>query len=216
MTLCNQLWQSSEEIIKQHLNHPFSRDLAKGTLDHDIFRFYLQQDAIYILKYAEAMNLLAHKAPTSELKEEFLHLSQESYELEHIFQAQLFKDYQVQPSETMQPACLAYASHLLATIANNDFLIGLTSLLPCFWVYLENGRNIAKHSVENNPYQSWIDTYLSEEFEQQTEMVKHYIELYGKDASESTKKLMFEVFNYSCRLDYLFMDYAYKQVIWDK
>lgn len=216
MKLCDQLWQHSEEVIKQHLNHPFSHDLANGTLDHDIFRFYLQQDAIYILKYAEAMNLLAYKAPTSKITKEFLLLSKDSYELENIFQNQLFEDYQVDPSDIMQPACLAYTSHLLATISTNSFLIGLTSLLPCFWVYLENGKNIAEKSVENNPYQTWIDTYLSEEFVQQTEMVKYFVEAQGEDASAATKKRMFEVFNYSARLDYLFMDYAYKQVVWDK
>lgn len=216
MTICNQLWHSSEAIIKKHLNHPFSRDLASGTLDKDIFRFYLQQDAIYILKYAEAMNLLADKAPTAELKRKFLKLSKDSYELEHIFQAQLFKDYQVEPSDTMQPACLAYTSYLIATISTNEFLIGLISLLPCFWVYLENGKNIARQSVNNNPYQSWVDTYMSEEFEQQTEMLKHYIEFYGKGVSKKTEKRMFEVFTSSCRLDYLFMDYAYKKVIWER
>lgn len=210
------LWENSTGIIEKHLNHPFSKRLADGSLPQDVFRFYLQQDAIYIKNYAQAMNILALKAPTKEIKELFLKLSIESYELEHIFQKQLFSDYQVQETNIMQPACLAYSSFLISTISTNSFLIGLTSLLPCFWVYLENGKNIAKHSVENNKYQAWIDTYVSQEFIEQTELVKKYVNHYSKDISASELDKLKEIFTYSCNLDYLFMDDAYKLRRWDK
>lgn len=210
------LWENASEIIKIHLNHPFSQALALGTLPKDVFRFYLQQDAIYIKKYAQAMSILAQKAPTSEIRNIFSKLSVESYELEHIFQADLFDKYQVETTDLMQPACLAYTSFLISTISTGTFIQGLTSLLPCFWVYLENGKNIAQNSVAHNPYQSWIDTYVSAEFITQTELVKEYVNLYSKNISQAELIGLSQIFSYSCRLDLQFMDDAYHLKKWIK
>lgn len=208
------LWENASKIIKIHLNHPFSQALAQGTLPKDVFRFYLQQDAIYIKKYAQAMSILAHKAPTSEIRDIFSKLSVESYELEHIFQADLFDKYQVEATDLMQPTCLAYTSFLISTISIGTFIQGLTSLLPCFWVYLENGKNIAKNSISNNPYQSWIDTYVSAEFIAQTKLVKDYVNIYSKDLSQAQLDNLCDIFSYSCRLDLQFMDDAYNLRKW--
>ncbi len=208
------LWEKASEIIKMHLNHQFSQDLANGSLSLEVFQYYLQQDSIYIKKYAQAMNILASKAPTEEISKIFSRLSVESYELEHIFQEKLFYEYNVNSSDLMQPACLAYSSYLIATISSSTFLEGLTALLPCFWVYLENGKNIALKSVKNNSYQAWIDTYVSEEFIEQTELVKNYVNIYSKDLSQAQLDNLCDIFSYSCRLDLQFMDDAYNLRKW--
>ena len=208
------LWEKASEIIKMHLNHQFSQDLANGSLSLEVFQYYLQQDSIYIKKYAQAMNILASKAPTEEISKKFSRLSVESYELEHIFQEKLFYEYNVSSSDLMQPACLAYSSYLIATISSSTFLEGLTALLPCFWVYLENGKNIALKSVTNNSYQAWIDTYVSEEFIEQTELVKNYVNIYSKDLPQAQLDNLCDIFSYSCRLDLQFMDDAYNLRKW--
>ncbi|MBI9031898.1 TenA family protein [bacterium] len=208
------LWDKALPIIKVHLDHPFSKALANGTLSKEVFRYYLQQDAIYIKKYAEAMSILAKKAPRLEIQDIFAQLSSDSYELEHIFQAELFKKYQVESSNLMQAGCLAYSNYLIATISTGSFIEGLTSLLPCFWVYLENGKNIAKNSQAKNPYQSWIDTYVSDEFIAQTELVKKYVNIYSENISPSELEKLSEIFSYSCRLDLQFMDDAFNLRKW--
>jgi len=208
------LWDQALPIIKTHLDHPFSKSLANGSLPSQVFAFYLQQDAIYIKKFAQAMSILAEKAPTNVIRDIFAKLSVDSYELEHIFQEELFKQYQVKTSNLMQPGCLAYSSHLIATISTGSFIEGLTSLLPCFWVYLENGKNIAKNSQAKNPYQSWIDTYVSDEFIAQTELVKKYVNLFSENISPSELEKLSEIFSYSCRLDLQFMDHAYNLRKW--
>lgn len=209
------LWQNASHIIDRHLQHPFSKSLASGQLPIESFKFYLQQDAIYIKKYAQAMELLSEKAPNTTIKDTFAKLSIESYQLEHIFQKELFKQYNIKQTDLMQPACLAYTSFLLATISTGTFLQGLTSLLPCFWVYLENGKNIAKNSLDNNPYQAWIDTYVSDQFINQTNLVKKYVNFYSEDISNDELAKLSEIFNYSCRLDFQFMDNAYNLKKWD-
>ncbi len=208
------LWQNASHIIAKHFNHPFSKSLAAGNLPLEAFKFYLQQDAIYIKQYAKAMTLLSQKAPNAEISDVFAKLALESYELEHIFQKDLFLKYNIEATEFMQPACLAYSSFLISTISTEKFLHGLTSLLPCFWLYLENGKNIAKHSVSGNPYQSWIDTYVSEDFIAQTNLVKRYVNDFSIDLSQTEFSKISQIFNYSCSLDYQFMDHAYYLKRW--
>lgn len=212
--LTDLLWEKAKHITQKHLNHPFSLSLAKGSLSLEIFKFYLQQDALYIKEYARAMRLLAHKAPTEELKEIFLSLAQDSYELEEYFQKDLFLRYDIKECQVMQPACLAYTSYLLSTISLGSFIQGLTSLLPCFWVYLENGKNISRNCVVGNPYQGWIDTYVSPEFIEQTELVKHYVNFYSINLSQNEVEHLADIFLNSCRLDLQFMDDAYHQRKW--
>ncbi len=213
MNICDKLWANSR-TIERFKEHNFPLELANGTLNVEKFRFFIQQDSLYIKHYADAMRLLSDKAPDEVLKDELYRMAQESYELEYIIQQEFFKSFDIEYTSTMQPACLAYSSFLKMTVQEESFIIGLTSLLPCFWVYLENGKYIQERTVENNKYQSWIDTYVSQEFMQQTEWIKSLVEKYSNDADENTINKMKEVFEYSCKLDYKFMDDAYNLVIW--
>ena len=42
------LWQQSGDIAQRFLEHRFVRRLADGTLDRDVFRRYIAQDAFFL------------------------------------------------------------------------------------------------------------------------------------------------------------------------
>jgi thiaminase/transcriptional activator TenA len=43
--------------------------------------------------------------------------------------------------------------------------VTMASVLPCFWIYKKVGDHIyQQQNKQNNPYQTWIDTYAGEEF----------------------------------------------------
>ena len=52
---CPQIWDSLHD-------HPFLREMATGTLSLDRFRFYLEQDTMYLREYAKCMALGAARA----------------------------------------------------------------------------------------------------------------------------------------------------------
>ena len=214
MSTCTKLWNNASDIIAKELEHPFCKELAQNTLPLEKFKYYLQQDALYILKYAEAMALLAKKAPTPQIEEELLKLSAESYEIEHLIQKGYFNKLKIEETTLMQPACLSYSSFLLATISTRPFIIGLTALLPCFWVYLKVGEKIYRDSVPNNRFQNWIDTYKDEQFNQQTNWLIELIDTYSIAITPTLKEEQMQVFRYSCNLDLQFWTDAYNMRRW--
>jgi thiaminase (transcriptional activator TenA) len=51
----------------------------------------------------------------------------------------------------MSPVNRAYTDFLIATAYEEPFLTGLSAILPCFWVYLEVGKELMKHGSPNPP-----------------------------------------------------------------
>ena len=86
----------------------------------------------------------------------------------------------------MSPVCDHYVNFLLATTTNNSYEVGLATILPCFWIYAEVGKHIYQQSVGKNPYQDWIDSYASEEFE---ESVNHVIKTTDHAAADASKTI---------------------------
>src|SRR5918999_4566752 len=66
MSLTDRLWASIDGIFGQILDHPFMRGLTDGSLDHDVFRFYVVQDALYLRDYARALAICGAKASEEE------------------------------------------------------------------------------------------------------------------------------------------------------
>jgi thiaminase/transcriptional activator TenA len=53
------LWQQNADITKRCLEHTFVRGLADGTLDCDVFRQYVAQDAFFLRAFLKAYALAA-------------------------------------------------------------------------------------------------------------------------------------------------------------
>ena len=60
------LWAAGGETWHQILDLPFVRALGDGTLDEDLFAFYLDQDALYLRDYSRALATLSARADTAE------------------------------------------------------------------------------------------------------------------------------------------------------
>ena len=114
----------------------------------------------------------------------------------------------------MSPICDHYVNFLLATTTNNSYEVGLAAVLPCFWIYAEVGKYIYHQSIEENPYQDWIDSYASVEFE---ESVNHVIKTTDQAAANSSKttiEMMHHVFRRATQLEWMFWDSAYQMQSW--
>lgn len=203
------LWNSALDVIDKTFKHPFCIELAQGDLSLKSFSSYLQQDSLYIRNYAIAMNLLSDKAPTSDLKKEFQKLAIDSYDLENDLQEVFFKEFNISHDFEINQACLNYSNHIIDTTKNGTFCEGLTALLPCFWVYLENGKKISGNRVSHNVYQKWIDTYVCDEFIEQTERMKKYLNFYYHQESVDIEVLK-HIFRKSCILDQSFFSSVMK------
>jgi thiaminase/transcriptional activator TenA len=112
------------------------------------------------------------------------------------------------------PACFMYTNYLLKTVALASVEEAVASLLPCFWVYQEVGKNIAATQQPNNPYQDWIELYAGEQFSISVNKAIHIANDLGNNASNHIKEKMIAAFIRSTELEWLFWDHAYHQKEW--
>ena len=90
----------------------------------------------------------------------------------------------------------------------------LASLLPCFWIYAEVGKDIVDNSIPNNPYQAWVDTYSGEEFNQAVRNVIATVDKVAARCDADTLEKMHHAYTTAAKLEWLFWDSAYDQRQW--
>ena len=90
----------------------------------------------------------------------------------------------------------------------------LASLLPCFWIYAEVGKDIVNNSAPNNPYQAWVDTCSGEEFHTAVNNVIQTIDRVAARCDADTLEKMHHAYTKAAELEWLFWDSAYHQRQW--
>jgi thiaminase/transcriptional activator TenA len=160
----NRLWQKTAPIYQEILNHPFNQELMVGTLARERFLFYMEQDAYYLIGFSRALAFIAGRTPRSKMIQDFLDFSSGALVAERELHASFVPNEDRWDKVEPSPACLGYTQFLIATAAAS-LEEAVAAVLPCFWIYREVVQAILKHSAANNPYQRWIDTYASLDFE---------------------------------------------------
>lgn len=208
-------WLSIEAVYEKILELPFIQGLINGTLSKETFRFYIQQDALYLSDYGKVLTGIASKLSNPGHIEPFIYFASDTMkverELHRSFVKELGSNGPVEPS----PSCLLYTSFLQKQQAFAPIEVALATVLPCFWIYKEVGDYILAHQAkENNPYQSWIDTYGGEEFERSVLSAISICDEIAEQCTEEQQEAMTKAFITSSKLEWLFWDSAYRQEQW--
>lgn len=214
MDFLQQLWNASEPVYKEIIEHPFNTELAAGTLDPGKFRFYVSQDAVYIGEYSRALAVLAARAADHSTLIEFIDFAKEGLGIERALHDHFMDAFQVKKAETLALSTEAYANFLLTTVAYKSFEEGLAALLPCFWLYNEVALDIRQKATSGNPYQKWIDTYAGVEFDATTKRLKDLTNEMASEAAASRRNSMLQLFVRSARYEWFFWDSAYQERYW--
>jgi len=111
-------------------------------------------------------------------------------------------------------ACHHYTSYLTSTAWSESYPVVLASLLPCFWIYAEVGKDIVDNSAPNNPYQAWVDTYSGEEFHTAVRNVIATVDRVAARVDADTLEKMHAAYTHAARLEWLFWDSAFEQRQW--
>ena len=218
MRFSEALWQRNLTLYEKILAHPFNQELAQGRLEQAAFCHYIIQDAHYLVNYGRALAVCAAKAFDAEDIIQFSEAAKLAIVFERDMHNSFFQNFHISAEEfTNTPlslACHHYCSFLTATAWSESYPVVLASLLPCFWIYAEVGKNIVHHSVPNNPYQAWIDTYAGEEFNQAVNNVLATIDRVASRCDADTLEKMHQAYTRGAELEWLFWDSAYQQAKW--
>lgn len=216
--LTPQLWRDAEPVYRRILHHPFITGLTDGTLPRDAFQFYLIQDSLYLRRFSQALNTLAAKAPRAEWAAVLSRHSIEAMEEERQMHEKILASYGVTPAmiakAEMAPVNAAYTNHLLATVEREPFTVGLAAMLPCYWIYLEVGRELVSQGSKNPDYQRWISQYAGDDYAKSVKQVQNILNEAGRSSDPSDLRTARAVYVRSSRYEWMFWDMAWRKETW--
>jgi thiaminase/transcriptional activator TenA len=196
------------------VGHPMVRAIGDGSLPHETFRGYFEQNVLYLMDYARAIALTLAKAPDHEA------ISTLGRFLGQIVHAEIPANMRflerlggdlaaLGGTGSMLPTNYAYTRHLLSVCAQGDCGEGLTALLPCQWSYGELARPLMEQTPEDPIYADWIGMFGNAEYEV---IVAESTALLDRltDAGDANRMAsLAEIFERSTRFEVAFWDMAY-------
>ena len=206
--------KKTDHIFHAIIKHDFVVDLMQATLDKDIFGFYVNQDSLYLSEYKKSLVKVGTKCHRPEETQFFYESATGIIVVEDVLHKEFLEEKYKSP--TPSPTCELYNSYV-ARIANHESVeVGIAAVLPCFTIYKEVGDFILKMQGNrgSNPYQSWIDTYASDEFAAAVEKAIEIANTYALTASPENLAKMEEAFIKTSKLEYMFWDSAYQKEEW--
>ncbi|MHA2788945.1 bifunctional hydroxymethylpyrimidine kinase/phosphomethylpyrimidine kinase [Corynebacterium sp. S7] len=150
------LWQESAPHLTDIMALPFIQDLGSGALRRQDFSFYVQQDALYLKRYATSLRKLGGEWAVD---------ADDAIEVEQGMHRTWLAHT---PADTLAPSPVtrAYTDFLVAETHSKPQAVGEAAVLPCYWLYFEVGTRLADQNHPDHPYNKWLDTYSGPDFEQ--------------------------------------------------
>ncbi len=200
LPLHESLWQQNLDLARACRSHPFIRGLADGTLDPQVFRRYVAQDAFFLRAFMGAYALAAAKCSHQlELVRRFHRLMGgvlDELELHASFAEALSIDLDaVEPS----PAASAYTDFLTRTAWTDAVDEIVAAMTPCMRLYRYLGQEMAGADHANNPYRDWVETYSSTGFGELVKDLEAIVDELGVDNNAVRRNYRYAM---RCELDF--------------
>jgi thiaminase/transcriptional activator TenA len=214
-----QLKRRAQRIWRAIDGHPFLRELHAGTLPMNRFTYFILQDYVYLLDFAQALCQGGAKSPDLETLELFARHALGAVEVERSFHASFGKTLGLTGKQLdavpKGPITQAYIGHLQSVARSGTLGELVAAVLPCYWIYGEVGRRLYKGRPRKPKiYREWIETYAGEAFWQPVREQSHLMDKRGAVASSSEKKVMAANFILSSRYEFMFWEQAYRLERW--
>ena len=163
--LSQELWAANADLAQACLEHAFAQGLGDGTLDGDVFKRYVAQDAFFLDAFFRAYGLAATRCPDPERARVFHDLMGgvlDELKLHEGYATRLGIDLaNVRP----YPAARAYTDFLLRTAWHEGLERTIAAMVPCMRLYAWLGTRLRPRLRPDHPYEKWIETYASDAFE---------------------------------------------------
>src|SRR5579863_6848936 len=212
---CDRIWAGLRA-------HPFLGELARGTLPLDRFRFFIEQDLLFLPAFGRCMALGAAKSASDAELEFFARQLDGVIRLEIPSNRRLLEQVISLGAEdrggsrAMAPANVAYTSFLLSTAGAGGPLEITAAILPCSWSYIEIAEGLRDEIADHPVYSDWVAFYLQAEEADLVANIRHTFDDLTRDGAVSQEKReqLAGIFTMSSRLEGTFWDMAYTLDQW--
>ena len=161
-SLSQRLIAAGTPLLEEQLRHPTVLGIATGSLADAAFRWWLEQDYLFLLDYVRVLARLAAGAPGHDLGD-LIDLAHATWHDELALHRGLAGAFGAQLDGARKaPACERYTA-LLRTAAE-EYGTGLAALLPCMWGYAELGHRLAQAPPAEPRFRRWVETYADPAF----------------------------------------------------
>jgi thiaminase/transcriptional activator TenA len=194
-------------------SHPMVRQIGEGTLPHETFRRYFEQNVLYLAEYSRAIGLIIGKAPdlaSASVLSRFLgQIVGTEIPANIAFLARLGgSPEKAEDPASMLPTTYAYTRHLLCTCVQGTCAEGLAAVLPCQWSYGELARPLMESPPRDPVYADWVAMFGNDDYEALVEETTGLLDRVADRRADAMQRLSF-VFDTSTRYEVQFWDMAY-------
>ena len=219
MGFCDELMRGSQGIWAREKEHPFVVGLGAGTLDDARFRFYLEQDYLFLIEYAKVFALAATKSAELETMAYFAQLCADTLNTEMALHRSYCAEFGITPAEleAARPAqtTSGYTGHLLQVAVRGGIADIIAAVLPCQWGYYEIARHLQERGMPAEPrYCRWIEMYASAGFAEYGRWLRERMEHLAPYLAPEHKRRLKAIFHDSSRWEYLFWEMAWRREMW--
>ncbi len=221
-SLSASLRHQSERIWEGLHAHPFLRELSRGVLPLEKFRFFIEQDLLYLPEFARCIAMGAAKSKTETELRYFRAQLEGTLGLEIPNQRRVLgRLLELGAGDRagglgMGPANVAYTSYLLAVAAREGPLEIVAAVLPCAWSYVEIAGRLAGERANHPVYSDWIGFYLTDEVSSLVRAMREDFDSMAREADlgPARRRRLAEIFAMSSRLEGAFWEMAYTLDQW--
>ena len=171
-SIFDRLKQACSKEWHAYCHHDFVNQVGEGTLPIESFRYYLEQDYVFLVHFSRAWALVVYKSSSiADMKwaTDILYSTLHTEMNLHIQFSERFGVTQSELETTRESQeNLAYTRYVLDKGHSGDILDLYVALMPCVVGYAEIGLRLSldyASVLPDNPYREWIEMYSSEEYQ---------------------------------------------------
>src|SRR3984885_4959705 len=201
------------------VSHPMVAEIGAGSLPHETFRYYFQQNVLYLEDYARAIALIIGRAPdlaaVTVLTRFLGQIVNTELPANYAFLARLGGPGapggpdRPDPAAVMAPTTYAYPRHLLDTAGRHDLPAGLAAVLPCQWSYGELATRLAAAMPADPVYADWIAMFAGDGYDELVRASTSLLDQHADPADTALMTSLAAVFDRSTRYELAFWDMAH-------
>ncbi len=194
--------------------HPMVREIGAGTLPHDRFRWFFEQNVLYLEDYARAIGLILGRGPDGDALDVLSRFAAQIVHTElpanRAFLQRLGGAVgRIDAHSTMHPVAYAYTRHLLQVSGQGTCAEGLTAVLPCQWSYGELAAHLAANIPDDAVYADWIRMFANDAYDRLVLESTALLDRLATSADALQLRRLEWIFNASVRYEVEFWDMAY-------
>ena len=215
MKVSQRLYDSTKNIWRLYLTHPFIRKLKHGSLDITKFRRFMLEDYLYLFEYVKDFAIGLSKTKDFDLMKMFAESIDAILNHEMDIHRAYMKRIGISDDEVknFRPSLnnTSYTSYMLSIAQAGDVIDTVTAVLACSWSYAEIGDYTAsdENALNHEFYGQWIKGYSSKEYQDTNNMLINLLDNITKDITEEKYKRLEEIFVNCSMYEKYFWDMAW-------